>query len=290
MRTGTPHQIVTLPDGRRLGFAEYGDPGGRPLLAFHGTPGARQMIRVIDRVARERRVRVIAPDRPGFGLSDFQPGRRLGDWPDDVSALADRLGLEQFAVAGVSGGGPYALACAWKIPARLEAVGVVSGMGPLQARNFYSHLSKGQVAGLLMVRHVPKLARLAAAGFGFGLRRTPDKVLATLMAASAPADRAILERPEVSAALLEAFAEALRAGSRGLAHELALFGQAWGFALEAITVRVELWHGESDLQVPVWLGRATAERLPRCRARMIPGAGHYWIFDHQDELLDTLFP
>ncbi len=114
------NNILILPDGRRLGYAEYGDPEGWPLMFFHGTPGSRVMARFAAPKAREMGVRLIAPERPGFGLSDFKPQRQLLDWAEDVRELAEVLNLERFAVAGVSGGGPYVAACAWKMPARLS--------------------------------------------------------------------------------------------------------------------------------------------------------------------------
>jgi len=119
-RTNRTHE---LEDGRTLGYAEYGAPDGRPVFVFHGFPGSRLTWSAFDPqdCAGELGLRVIAPERPGYGLSEFQRGRELLDWPEDVLALADPLGLERFAVLGLSGGGPYAAACAFKIPARLVA-------------------------------------------------------------------------------------------------------------------------------------------------------------------------
>jgi pimeloyl-ACP methyl ester carboxylesterase len=121
---------IRLPDGRLLDYAEWGDPSGQPLIYCHSFPGSRAEGRLGDQPAKHAGVRVIAPDRPGMGLSDFQPGRALVDWPDDVGHLADALGLERFAVLGISGGSPYAAVCAWRLPQRLTDVGIVSGIGP----------------------------------------------------------------------------------------------------------------------------------------------------------------
>lgn len=290
MSRATADPTLTLPDGRRLGWAEYGKPDGRPLMAFHGTPGARTMIRIIDAEAREQGVRVIAPDRPGFGLSDFQPRRRLLDWPDDIVALADHLDLERFAVAGVSGGGPYALACGSRIPERLSGIGVVSTMGPVAESGMKPALLHSPMASLVLLQRAPRLVRAATASVAFGLRRFPDKVYASLLAASPEVDRSILLRPAVKALLLEAFSEAFRHGVEGTAHEIVLFGREWGFDVGEISPPVKLWHGEGDEQVPVAMARYLAERLPRCRPDFVPGAGHYWIFDHQTDLLRALFP
>jgi pimeloyl-ACP methyl ester carboxylesterase len=107
MQTTMTDKTIRLPDGRHLGYAEYGDPDGIPLLYFHGTPGSRLQARLFDAPAREVGVRMVAPERPGYGLSDVHPQRTLLDWVQDMEVLADRLHLERFAVMGVSGGGPH---------------------------------------------------------------------------------------------------------------------------------------------------------------------------------------
>lgn len=112
------HRCVLLPDGRRLGYAEYGDSGGSPVFFLHGQPGSRLGRHHDESIATGLGARIVAVDRPGYGLSDYQSGRRLVDWPADVVALAEALNLGRFAVASVSNGGPYALACAALVPER----------------------------------------------------------------------------------------------------------------------------------------------------------------------------
>lgn len=115
------HQAVRLADGRLLGFAEYGDAAGDPILFFHGEVGSRLLGRAFDPAARRVGLRVVAPDRPGLGFSDFRPGRRIADWADDVAGLASLLDIDRFAVVGAAGGAPYVLACASTLGARLTA-------------------------------------------------------------------------------------------------------------------------------------------------------------------------
>ncbi len=114
-----PSHQLQLRDGRRLGYVDYGDPAGRPVLLFPGVPGSRLQGHPDRSIAGALGVRLIGVDRPGYGLSDDKRGRTLLDWPDDVVTLADHLGLERFALLSISGGGAYAAACAWKIPERL---------------------------------------------------------------------------------------------------------------------------------------------------------------------------
>src|ERR1700756_1202961 len=125
-------QQLRLPGGRLLGYDEYGVPDGNPIFYFHGSPSTRLewLLFGNDALANKLNIRVIVPDRPGLGRSEFHLGRRIGDWPEDVLALADNLKLTRFAVCGYSGGGPYAAACALKMPERLTRVGIVSGTAP----------------------------------------------------------------------------------------------------------------------------------------------------------------
>ena len=131
MRGTNDVSMVQLRDGRSLAWAEYGDPSGKPVLYFHGFPGSRiEPALGADDLARTE-ARLIAIDRPGFGGSTFQPGRRLLDWPNDVASFADSLALDRFACMGVSGGGPYVLACALRLGERLTRAAIVCGVGPL---------------------------------------------------------------------------------------------------------------------------------------------------------------
>jgi pimeloyl-ACP methyl ester carboxylesterase len=128
-------KTIRLKDGRLLGYAEYGAPEGKPVFYCHGFPSSRLDWPIFDSdaIATRLNARIIAADRPGTGLSDFKSGRQILDWPDDVIELADALQVDRFAMLGISGGGPYAEACALKIPRRLTATAIVCGMGPSEA-------------------------------------------------------------------------------------------------------------------------------------------------------------
>ena len=119
-------QTFELPDGRVLGYAEYGASQGKPLFYFHGWPSSRIEFAALNghKLASELNVRVIAVDRPGFGLSDYKPRYRFTDWPQDVARLADHLGFDRFPVMGYSASSPYTLACAHTLADRLTAVGL----------------------------------------------------------------------------------------------------------------------------------------------------------------------
>ncbi len=124
-------RVQRLADGRRIGYAEFGDAQGAAVLAIHGTPGSRLMFALTDKAARDRRLRIVAPERPGYGLSDFRRKGTLTHAADDMTAFADALGLDRFAVIGVSGGGPYAIAAAASMADRIALLALISPVGPI---------------------------------------------------------------------------------------------------------------------------------------------------------------
>lgn len=266
-----------LRDGRILGYTEYGIPDGRPLFHFHGHPGSRFEARFLAEQAAQAGIRLIGVDRPGMGLSSFKAGRRLLDWPDDVVELADTLGIDRFSVVGFSGGGPYAVACAYKIPGRLSACGIVSGAG--HTGRFLSFLSQW----------LPWLLLPIARRF-FQDEEQARKALTRAARSWVEPDKQALSLPGVSEIMAASLVEALRQGARGAAYDGALLGRPWRFELEDIAFStITLWHGELDKEVPVAMGRAVAERLAHCKATYYPGEGHLsLIVNHRDEIVQAL--
>jgi pimeloyl-ACP methyl ester carboxylesterase len=276
---------LQLPDGRRLGYAQYGRPGGEPILYFHGHPGSRLEASLAHEAAAAAGFRVIALDRPGYGLSDFQPGRAITDWPADVAQAADALGIDTFSVAGASGGGPYALACAWLLPGRVVRAAVISGVGPFQAPGSTEGMRWQNRAGFRLCARWPALARTLMRSMHRNISARPERTIDALARAMSAADAGIVRRPEVRALLITDITEAFRQGAAGAAHDMVLLGRPWGFSLREIRQEVFLWQGEADTLVPPAMGRYQAGQLPRCHAAMLPGAGHLLIVDRMPDLM-----
>jgi pimeloyl-ACP methyl ester carboxylesterase len=277
---------MQLTDGRSLGYAEYGDPSGRPVLFFHGTPSSR-LIRPDETITARLGARLITMDRPGFGLSDFQPGRTLLDWPDDVLGVAAHLGIDRFSVVGVSGGGPYVAACAYKIPDRLHAAAILSSAGPID--------EPGALAGMPPIRqlaarigcHAPWLLH-PLMWLAYNPRRNPERFFARYTAHNPPADRVLLDQPWFRTMLTSSYAESTRRGLRGFAWEIRLMSRPWGFRLADICMVVDLWHGDEDTSTSPAMAKHLARAIPRCRARFLPGEGHFLLFTHWAEILSEL--
>ena len=283
--TNTTDKVFRLPDGRALGYTEYGDPGGTPVFFFHGSPGSRLQRHPDASIASELGVRIITIDRPGYGLSDFQPERTLLHWPADVAQLADALHLERFAAIGLSGGGPYLLACAYAMPERLTAAIVVSGMGPLDEADALEGVMPSMRLGLGIVRRAPWLARLALEPAARILRLNPIAVKKLLPVAMPKVDQETFAQPDIQAIDREDLTEAYRHGGQALHREVVTLTRPWGFRLQDIHTKIHLWHGEQDTTVPVKLARYVARTLPDCEIHFYPGEGHTLIYHYWREIL-----
>jgi pimeloyl-ACP methyl ester carboxylesterase len=270
-----------------MGYAEFGDAGGQPLFFCHGFPSSRLAGVLVDAEARALGMRVIAPDRPGHGLSDFKRVRRVAHWVADVTSLADALGLERFAVLGVSAGGPYAVACAALLPQRVTAVGIASGWGPPNAPKIKPGARLPFVPAI--GRRFRLLRRFALSRAAKRLARDGSGFIDKATSAAPPADRTALADTAVRGALLDDLREALRQGARGPARDARVVGRRWGFKLEEIRVPVWLWHGQDDRNVPPELARFLSERIPGSRAMFYRNEGHVSTFvNHVGEMLTAL--
>ena len=277
-----------LSDGRRLAFEDLGDPDGLPVFVFHGSPSCRLAPGLYPGEPIPWNVRLIAPDRPGFGQSDPQPGRTLADWPDDVAALADALRLDRFYLAGGSSGGPAVLSCGWKLSDRVVAAALVGGLAPPHDASLTAAMGRTSRTLLALARRAPFLVRLNYEFLAWLSRRNPVRAASLVVSRMAKADAAVLERPEIASMLREVLPETFRQGGRWPAAELSMYARAWPFALDEVTIPVDLWYGDADPTVPVEMGQHLAARLPNATLHVISGGGHLWVYDHLSEVLQAL--
>lgn len=279
------NQTVTLFDGRKLGYAEYGDPNGKPLFFLHGWPSSRLQAKFVEEAAKKLHVRVISIDRPGYGLSDSKANRSLLDFPDDVVALADKLKINKFAVVGVSGGGPYAAVCAYKIPERLTKVGIVVGLAPTNIDGVLEGMAFLNKLAWRSYHTFPFLAQLTSSiQLAQARKYLPDSFS---FAYRAKADRVLMSK-KVKEGIARNRDEAFRQGKRGAAMDLKLYTDKWGFQLKDIEVKVFLWYGEADKNVSIKMGEYYASQIPNSKLIIYPNEGHFIIKTHAEEILKTL--
>ena len=270
---------VTLPDGRELAYEEYGDPDGDPVLSFHGGLSSRLDAAPAHQAALDLGVRLLSPDRPGIGRSTFLPGRRLLDWPADVAALTDALGIDRFAVMGWSCGGPYAAVCGARMRDRVTAVGLLSSAVPLELVGTTKGLARDDRILLFLVRWTPWLA---SALLRITIGEATETRLYREIRRSFPAvDRAALEERGSVVDAVAFVKESMRQGAEGCLQDYRVFGSPWGFDLSEVTVPVQIWEGEEDNTGPPEYRELLLRHLPQAQLSLVPGEGHLSLLQHQ---------
>jgi len=277
-------RTIELPDGRTLGYAEYGDPAGDPLIYHHGGLSCGRDFSFADEWCREHGVRAVAPDRPGIRESSPHPGYGLEQTATDVAALADRLEIDRFALAGWSAGGPHAIASASRLGDRVTAVATVGGIAPRDAADLGLRFDRLMFA---TVRRAPALSRriIGAA------RRTPAATLQSQVrrAVRSQADRRVLD--SLPDGTVPGWMQgALGSGPQGVLDDYLATGSDWAELARSMpgSVEVYLFHGGEDHLVPPIHSIALASLIPGANLRPIPTAGHFLFFTHLEEVTASL--
>lgn len=273
---GPKTEDLRLASRRSVCFAQYGAREGTPVVFFQGAPSSR-INHPPEPITTELGVRLVVIDRPGFGGSQPAPGRTLVGWAEEVAEVLDHLGIREFRVTGVSGGGPYALATAWRWPDRVRSASVCGGSGPLELPGALRGAAPVRRAGYLLARHLPRLFRLTMR-LHPDPRHDPETFVRRYTSHNPPADQALIAGPEFRAMYLANFAEAYRQGPDAFADEVILCAKPWGFDLAEIRVPVQFWHGELDNSTPLGMSKGVAERIPGSRLTIPCGQGHLFIY------------
>lgn len=284
---------MTLSDGRKLGFWEYGDKQGIPVFLFHGTPGSRIWFLKDDDMANTLGIRFIATDRPGYGLSDQKKHRSVLDWADDIAELADFLKTESFSVLGVSGGGAYAAAVSYRFSERTRLCVLVSSATPFDAGNSPKNMSKENRIAFFLSKHAPWLLKKINSSQKKMIDRDPDKYKAALRKGGRHLpewDNRQLTQEKVLDSTILHLKEAYRQGVEGALYETRLLTENWGFNLSDIQIPVYIWHGEEDTLSPVSEVKKMAGRFWTVTPRYIKDGGHFLTEDEEvwSDILQTI--
>jgi pimeloyl-ACP methyl ester carboxylesterase len=234
--------------------------------------------------------RLITFDRPGFGQSDARPGRSLLDTADDIVALIDKLGIDKIHVAAPSGGGPPALAFAYRAPDRIRAVALIGAAGPVDAPGALAGITFERRVGFWLAQHLPGVFRwvLSRRGRPGQDANGMEAFFASYTRHNPSVDQEILGQPEIRSMFLASYAESLRQGVDAFAWEIRLAARPWGFSLSDIRVPVAVWHGGKDNSVPPVMGKRIAAAIPGAQLHLLPDESHLFFLSRWREILGDL--
>ncbi len=275
----------------QIGYCEYGDPSGKPIIYCHGGQESRLSALFLDETAKLLGIKLIAPDRPGFGLSTFQVKRRLLDWPKTIQHLADLLDLGRFSIFGLSGGAPHVLACAYSIPERLNKIAIVSGPAPYHVKG----IMKNMWAPVRLMYWFASLNNdffiKRAISYDYSsLIKNPQKRINQMKYGLPKPDRTLLENhPEIATNFLNGSLEGYREGIKGAVWEWQLYTKSWEFEPSSIHLPITLWYGDKDVMVPPYHGQYLHESIPNSELNLLPNEAHFsLIHNHKKAILEGL--
>lgn len=278
------NQTIKLKDGRILGYAEYGNPKGDPFFSLHGWQSSRIHGRRMVDAANKLNIRIIAPDRPGIGLSSFKKDRTLLDYPDDLVELADRLNLNKVTVMGISGGAPYAVAFAYKYPERTKKLALIVGLAPTYLKGHLKGMKK-KYKLLWGPQHYISLGGNLTSFTNSMVTKhlSPERYV---YFATAKSERATAEKyKQIS---IDTRQQAYLQGHKGPAHELNLYTRDWGFDIGKINTPTFLFYGELDKVVPIVMGEYYHNQIKNSKLKIYKGESHYCQIKHAEEILDVI--
>ena len=288
-QSGIAQRTLELPEGRRVSLREMGDPAGHVLIALHGTPGSSARFVVAHETARANGIRLIAPDRWGYGetsLPDMLGVKlTLRTYAADLEAIADRLAIDRFALLGVSGGGPYAATAAAVLGRRVSRLALVSPVGPVHGRHARKY-SRFHAFCFRTLPRIPGALRVVYGTHRLLTRLAPETAVRVAAARAPPFDKAVIANPAMRRVQARAFAEGFSRGTAGAVLDMRLFGQPWTVATDAMPAS-RLWIGSRDGNVPIAAAIELSEDT-KAQLTIIPEAGHLWLSTAWREVLGWL--
>jgi pimeloyl-ACP methyl ester carboxylesterase len=279
-----------LHDGRKLGYAEYGSANGKTILWFHGTPGGRRQVAQEARdLACNRKVRLIAIERPGIGDSTSHSYPSIADWAEDIEAFCDAKEIQRFAVCGLSGGGPYALACAYYLQDRVVAASVLGGLAPSTGQDAVEGGMSILVRSLSPVlKHLRIPINRLMLGLIKRLEPHAERAIDVFAHFMPPGDQEVFADPAIRAMFQDDLLLGSREQMQAIIHDAVLFGRDWGFPLSEVETPVYLMYGDADNIVPVAHGEHLSQHLPNAVFRVREGEGHLGGLGASREIFDDL--
>lgn len=262
---------------------EGGDPNGKLVFFLHGTPSSRMIYGPHAADAKERGIRLVGYDRPGYGGSTPQSGRRVADAAKDVASIADYLGVERFAVWGISGGGPHALACAALLPERVVAAASLASPAPYPSPGLDWLAGQGEdnvVEFKASLAGPEQLDRFLAPLREEMLKADIEGTVKLMESLLPPVDRAALSGG-LGTYILASHKEGIRPGYEGWKEDDLAFVTGWGFTPAGISVPLLLWQGKQDKMVPYAHGVWLSGRIPRAEARLSQEDGHLTLLERR---------
>ena len=283
--------IARLPTGRSISYAEYGDPKGKPLIFCHAITGCRLMLPPQSNLMAGKRIRLIVPDRAGYGFSSPACTDPMTQWLEDMRHFITHLGVTRCCVLGYSAGGAYAMALAEALPSIVEHLCLISSVAPINKATDSKYLLPVNRMIIQLARNNPVAARsFLKLSMQVALKK-PDAYFDLITNSIPDLDKEVLNDSRLKRLLLDAFKETTRQGIDHLIEEFLYLSTQWYVDSQKIACPISIWHGKEDRHAPFPLMQRFSRTLEQCdQTNWMDGAGHYMIFHHWDSIVEKFCP
>ena len=280
---------MVLKDGRNLTYCDQGNPQGRQVLLLHGAPGYSLFWNRLPGFSElGENFRLVSVDRRGYGTSDYKKDNTFLNYVDDIVELVKHLNLQNFTVLGVSGGGPYALACGYRMTEQVHQVVVVSGVGPSLVKEIEDALSSTSRTVYRITRRLPWLMNLNMRLLISLQRKDPVKFLRKMSYKLSGPDKEAIERSEVQEIMKDTYLNSYQNTWKGYARDVILQANDWGFGLSRIEPRVVVFQALDDTSCPPAVGEFFERTIPNCQLYRYDNAGHLWHLMNMREIISKI--
>jgi pimeloyl-ACP methyl ester carboxylesterase/DNA-binding CsgD family transcriptional regulator len=282
------NQSITLKDGRILGYGEYGDTDGRVVIGCHPVTGSRLQNHPHEEVLHQLGIRLIIPDRPGFGLSSSKPGRDFNDWADDVEQLVAQLDIKKFSALAYCGGTPYALSCAIRMASKVDKVLLISPVTPYDGIDLLHGITPPNRLLVKIASHLPASVFHVGKILAQNLVPNPGRYFDDVIHELCPSDAAALNAPEFMDNFQKSLEESLKQGPAEFANEQVMLANDWKLNLAAIEAPVIIWHGDEDRHVPIHFSEKFSRDFKHGDFNLSQGHGHFMVYHLWKDILESL--
>ncbi|MCG8571722.1 MAG: alpha/beta hydrolase [Spirochaetes bacterium] len=280
---------INLKDGRRLTYCDQGNPQGKVVLLLHGTPGHSLFWNQLPGFTEAcENYRFISVDRRGYGTSDYKSDNTFLNYVDDIEELLSYLQIDKVTILGVSGGGPYTLACGYKIPDKVDQLVVVSSAGPSNVGSITEAISSTNRIVYKIARRFPWLMNLNMRLLISWQRKSPVKFIQKMAYKLSGPDQDAIKRAEVQAIMKDIYLNSYKKTWKGYARDVILQANDWGFDLRQIQPRVIIFQANDDTSSPPAVGEYFSQIIPNNQLYCYDNAGHLWQLLHLSEILSKI--
>ncbi len=278
--------LLTLADGRKLSFCEYGDANGLPVIFFHGILGSRYERHPDDSIINGLGIRLIVPDRPGYGRSDANSRGNHLDFVDDIVQLTDHLKINTFSIFGLSVGAIYAAACAYKVPEKITSAFLLGTTLPLRSFADIADLLPSFKMQYALTKYIPHVARLFPEIAAQNAHSNPAKFFRNMPMSYV--DREVFFREELHQHLIDSLLAGGGISHAGFIEDIMSSVQPWSFPIEDVKIKLDFWHGTDDLHSPIRRIYELAETIDNASITPVQGGGHFFIYDYWSDILKAI--